>query len=349
MAEPANPAASARPFWPVEPQLVEGEVTGWRASLEARAYVATLATLARLPRGFAEGFGAALAPLAKRLDRGHAASARELLHQALVEHAGREVPPAELERLVTVAYRHLFRVALDAERYDRRFGRAEDREGLRARCEVDLSPAAEAVIEALGAAPGSPVPGHWPAGLVPGRGCVLASAHCGDWEMAARISSAVGFRPLYIVSKPPANRPLSRIFQERREATGVRLLPRRGAMQFAKKVVEGGGALGMLLDQRARMRPVFAPFFGRRARCDRSAGVLLRRLDCPVVFVAAYRTGDLRWRFHARDVLLPADIAGQPPETVTALVNRHLEELILAEPEQYFWLHDRYRGAEAEA
>ena len=355
MGEPTASAAPdrgpepPRPYWPVEPQLVEGEVTGWRANLEARAYVGILATLARLPRGFAEGFGAVLAPLAKLVDRGHAASARELLHQALIEHAGREVPPAEIERLVTAAYRHLFRVALDTDRYDRRFGRAEDRDGLRERFDVELSPAAEAVIEAMGAEPGSAVPDHWPAGLVPGRGCVLASAHCGDWEMAARISSAVGFRPLYVVSKPPANQPLSRIFQEQREATGIRLLPRRGAMQFAKKVVEGGGALGMLLDQRARMRPVFAPFFGRRARCDRSAGVLLRRLGCPVVFVAAYRTGDLRWRFHARDVLMPDDIAGQPPETVTSLVNRHLEELILAEPEQYFWLHDRYRGADAEA
>ncbi len=200
----------------------------------------------------------------------------------------------------------------------------------------------------MAAEPGSPVPDHWPAGLVPGRGCVLASGHCGDWEMTARLASAAGFRPLYVVSKPPKNLPLSRIFQERREQTGIRLLPRRGAMQFAARVVDGGGTLGMLLDQRAKKRPVFAPFFGRRARCDRSAGVLLKRLRCPIVFVAAYRTGDLRWRFEAPSVILPGDLAGSSIEDTTALVNGHLERLILAEPSQVFWLHDRYRGGDLE-
>lgn len=352
MADPAACASSVRgpepprPFWPVDHQPVEGNRDGWRARLEARAYVAALAVLARLPRGLAEAFGAAVTPLAKRLDRAHAEAARGYLRQALVAHAGRELDDRALERHVDTAYRHLFRIALDAHRFDLRHGTGEHREVLLERTEVHLSDRARAVVECLAADPGTPAPSHWPAGLVPGRGCVLASGHCGDWEMAARLASAVGFRPLYVVSKPPANRPLSHIFQARREAHGMRLLPRRGAMQFAARVVEGGGALGMLLDQRARKRPVFAPLFGRRARCDRSAGVLLRRLACPIVFVAAYRTGDLRWRFEAPSVLLPDELAGSPPERTAALVNGHLERLLLAEPEQVLWLHERYRGGD---
>ena len=105
----------------------------------------------------------------------------------------------------------------------------------------------------------------------------------------------------------------------------------------------------MLLDQRARTRPVMAPFFGRNARCDRSAGVLLRRLRCPVVFVAAYKTPkDLRWRFRAHEVLLPDDVAGKSAEEICTAVNQKLEAMILEESDQYFWLHDRYRGAQAE-
>ena len=343
-----DPGDPPRPFWPVEHQPVLGKRDGFGARLETHAYLGAMALLARLPRGLTEAVSAALVPLAKRLDRGHAQGAREYLRQALVEHAGQDLSEAELERMVGQAYRHLFRVALDGERFDRRFGRGENRDALLARTEVALSERAAAVVEGMAADPGSSARAHWPDGLVPGRGCVLVSAHCGDWEMTARAASAAGFRPLYAISRPPKNRPLSRVFQQRREEAGMRLLPRRGAMRYAAQVVEGGGALGMLLDQRAKTKPVFAPLFGRRARCDRSAGVLLRRLACPIVFIAAYRTGDLRWRFEAPSVLMPDDLAGSPPERTAALVNEHLERLILAEPDQVFWLHDRYRGGDAE-
>jgi KDO2-lipid IV(A) lauroyltransferase len=125
----------------------------------------------------------------------------------------------------------------------------------------------------------------------------------------------------------------------------MRLLPRRGAMEFAPAVVRGGGTLAMLLDQRARIKPVLAPFFGRESKCDRSASVLLRRLRAPLVFAACYRTSDpRRYRLVVPRVVQPEEVAGKSAEEVAALVNAELEKLILAAPEQYFWLHDRWRG-----
>jgi lauroyl/myristoyl acyltransferase len=136
--------------------------------------------------------------------------------------------------------------------------------------------------------------------------------------------------------------------QHSREARGLRVLPRRGAMQHAPTIIKAGGTLAMLLDQRARTRPVFAPFFGRLARCDRSAGVLLRRLRAPAVIGACYMEGPWRWRVHFHDVLHPRDLAGKSPEEIATTINTVLERLIRAAPEQYFWLHDRYREAEPE-
>ncbi len=116
-------------------------------------------------------------------------------------------------------------------------------------------------------------------------------------------------------------------------------------MKDAPAVVRAGGTLGLILDQRARTRPILAPFFGRPARCDRSAAVLLKRLRAPIVFAACYKTGvPWRWRLVAPEVLWPEDLAGKSVEEITGAVNRGLEKLILAAPEQYFWLHDRYRG-----
>ncbi|MCP5023312.1 MAG: lysophospholipid acyltransferase family protein [bacterium] len=303
--------------WPVEYQAVHGTRNSLMAHVENFAWRITLGCLSRLPRPMLNAFGFCFAPLAKVLDRRHANSARAFLRQAF----GEDIEPRELERRVTQAYRHLLEVAVTPARCEVRGVRG--RQALLSRTEVTLSDEVRKVMEA--------------------GGLIVVSGHIGDWEMAASISSAVGFRPFYAISKPPRNRPMSIDAQRQREAREVRLLPRRGAMTFAPKVITGGGTLGMLLDQRARKKPVLAPYFGRLARSDRSAGVLLRRLKSPVVFLAVYRTGDLRWRLDADRVLFPSDIVGKSPEEVAALINVELERQVLEAPDQYFWLHDRYR------
>jgi KDO2-lipid IV(A) lauroyltransferase len=174
---------------------------------------------------------------------------------------------------------------------------------------------------------------------------VLVSGHIGDWETGAALLNWAGFGPLYVISKPPKNRWLALHAQRVRESRNMRLLPRRGAMEFAPAVVRGGGTLAMLLDQRARWKPVRAPFFGREATCDRTASVLLRRLRAPLVFAACYRTErPAHYRLVVPRVVQAAEVAHLGPEEVAALVNRELEQLILRAPEQYFWLHDRWRS-----
>ena len=319
-----NPVAPEE-VWPVDQQVVRGDQNGPFAKVQYAVYRLAMGFFTRMPKSALYGFGRIFGMLGKRLDHKHAEAARGYLRQALNGHAGMELSDRAIERRVNVAYEHLFRVAVDAGRFDRRHGAECPAERLLDFVDVDVTPEAREAI---------------------GKGCIVVSGHIGDWEMCARIASAVGFRPLYAISKPPSNYPLSVEFQRLRESWGMRLLPRRGAMQFAPKVIQGKATLGMLLDQRARKRPVMVPFFGRDARCDRSAGVLLRRLRCPVVFIAAFKQPeDLRWRFYAGKVIHPEDVAGKSPEQVAGMVNTELEALILQHPEQNFWLHDRYRGA----
>ncbi|MEL6907574.1 MAG: hypothetical protein AAFP22_19355, partial [Planctomycetota bacterium] len=91
------------------------------------------------------------------------------------------------------------------------------------------------------------------------------------------------------------------------------------------------------------------------AGCDRSAGVLIRRVGAPLVFYGCYSSpgGDplSDWRFELRfpRVIRPEELAGKDPVAIATLVNRELEGLILHRPDEVFWLHDRYRGAEAKA
>jgi KDO2-lipid IV(A) lauroyltransferase len=95
------------------------------------------------------------------------------------------------------------------------------------------------------------------------------------------------------------------------------------------------------------VKPVLAPFFGRTARCDRSAGVLIRRVARPLLFGACYRLPgpSLRFRLELGPVLEPGALRDLSAEALAARINAEFERMIAAQPEQYFWLHDRYRDA----
>jgi KDO2-lipid IV(A) lauroyltransferase len=162
-------------------------------------------------------------------------------------------------------------------------------------------------------------------------------------------------RPCYAVGKAPRNDFVAQHVRRLREAQGMRLVPRNGAMQVVPAALRAGCAAGLLLDHRPRQKPVYAPYFGRLAACDRSAGVLLRRVDAPIVFYGCYGLAEVdasaHWRFELRFTRLvrPEELHGLEPEAISALVNAELEALVRHRPDQYFWLHDRYRGAPAHA
>jgi KDO2-lipid IV(A) lauroyltransferase len=316
---PSSLPPGLRSDWPAPRRAVLGTRGGILAQLECAVARAALSLLSLLPLWLRAPLVGALARAAKAIDRRRSEAARVFLRQAL----GADMGVRELEGRVLQAWRHLLHVTLDAEALHRHVPLDRIREHL----EVEMCEDARRILESR-------------------RGCIVATAHVGDWETGAAAMPWIGFDPFYVVSKPPKNRPLSVHAQRLREQRGVRLLPRRGAMKDAAAVIRGGGALALMLDQRARKRPVMAPFFGRRARCDRSAAVLLKRLRAPVVFVACYRAArPWRWRIEIPKVFRPEDLEGRSVEAITEQVNRELERLILAAPEQYFWLHDRYRGA----
>lgn len=316
-ATPDRLPAGLSPVWPAPRVGAYGSRDGALAQVEAWAVLGTLGVLSRLPQGLRELVIGSVARLGRRFDTRHSDAAREYVKQAL------QSDDALTEERVLDAWKHLLRVTIDTPA----FVRNVPPERVREHFELDFSPDVERVRRER-------------------RGCILVTAHIGDWEAGSAVMPWIGFDPFYAISRPPKNRPLSIRVQSMREARGVRTLPRRGAMHHAPAVLRAGGTLAMLLDQRARKRPVVAPFFGRAANCDRGAAVLVKRCSAPVVFMACYRLAERwRWRLVCDRVLWPEECRELSVEDLVGVVNRELERMILRAPEQYFWLHDRYRGA----
>jgi len=313
---PSGLPPTLRQDWPVPWQPVWGPQDGLGSRVTGALALGALGCAARLPQGVVSLLVGALARIAKFVDRRHSESARGFQRQALGD-----MPRAEMEGRVLQAYRHFLRVSIDMARFER----CVPPENTLEHFDIEWSEDARKVCESEG-------------------GCILLSCHQGSWEAAFSAVRWMGFDPAYGVAKPPQNRLLSVALQRQREARGVRVLARRGARRDAKKVIEAGGVVGMVLDQRARKRPLIAPFFGRPARCDRSAAVLLKRLRVPVVILACYVTErPLYYSLVFDQVLWPDELAEASLEGIVTRINQSFERLILAHPEQYFWLHDRFK------
>lgn len=311
--------AGLRQDWPAPRVGAYGRRNGWRAHLEAWLALGAMGVLKRVGPGPRRAFVTLCAALASRMARERNAYSRVYIRQAL---GG---TPAETERRLRQAWRHFLSVAIDSMSYSRSI----DPRRLGEHFAIELCPEAQAVIAER-------------------RGALVISAHVGDWEASLVALPWIGLDPTYVITKPPLNRPLSIALQREREGRGIRVLPRRGAMKHAPAIVRAGGTIAMLLDQRARKRPVIAPFFGRPARCDRSAAVLVKRLKAPILFFHCLRDpGELRFRLVCDRVLRPEECARTSVEELVQVVNAELERMILRTPEQYLWLHDRYRGAPA--
>jgi Kdo2-lipid IVA lauroyltransferase/acyltransferase len=312
-------ALEAGESWPVEWEPVEGDRDGPIARLETLCLRAVLPSIARLPWGAQRAVVRSFARLAKTVDRRHTHEARVFIEAAF----GTGIQRARREQLVLDAYETLILNAVEGADFDRVVPAERRKQHFSAQATGDLRRV-----------------------LDEGTGALMLTAHIGAWEYLPMVMADLGFRPIYAVSRPPRNRPLSHYIQRVRESRGFRLLARHGAAATIPKVIAAGGYVGLLVDQRARRKTIVAPFFGRPAHCERAVAIFARRLGVPVVFMACYRTHE-RWQYHVEFpcVLWPDELARRSPEEITARINVELERMIRAHPEQYFWLHDRYRAA----
>ncbi len=314
-------APFANGAWPVPWRPVWGTEDRWLDRLANHSLGSLLALTSRLPEPLLEPLLSAAARFAFVADRRRRRAAHAFLRAALGE-----LERSDLDRRARQSWRHLLRVVVDSGRFQRRVPLERTPEHFDVRMTEDTR---RVVAER--------------------RGCVLVTGHLGDWEAGMAIAPWIGFHPVHAVTRPPKNRALSRAIQEERERRGIRVLHRKGAMREAPRILKAGGAIALLLDHRTSGRSFLAPFFGRLARCDRSAGVLLQRHRVPVVTCACL-LGDepLTYRVEFPEVLWPEDWAGADLPDIVARLNRALERMILAHPEQYFWLHDRYKDTPEE-
>jgi KDO2-lipid IV(A) lauroyltransferase len=182
---------------------------------------------------------------------------------------------------------------------------------------------------------------HLEAAAAQGRGVLLLTAHLGNWELLPPAHARTGLS-LSIVVRPLDLPLLDRIAERYRQGGRVELIAKRHALRSIVEALRRGRMVGVLLDQNAaRSEGVFAPLFGIPASTSKGLAVISLRTGAPVVptFIRRIAGGRHRVEFEPQ-VAPPPD---QDVAAFTASFNRSIEQAIRRAPEQWFWMHERWR------
>jgi KDO2-lipid IV(A) lauroyltransferase len=175
-------------------------------------------------------------------------------------------------------------------------------------------------------------------GLELGKGVIILTGHYGNWERLAQWLTLSGYKLAVVVRD--ANGELNDDVLRLRQAAGVEVISRGNAARGILTRLKRNEVAGILPDQNAG--DAFIPFFGKPAGTVLGPAVLSLRSGASPVPVYCYRTGPGKYHVVA---LPPIPVEGRTPEEIMVDVNASLESVIRLHPEQYLWIHDRYKSA----
>jgi KDO2-lipid IV(A) lauroyltransferase len=180
------------------------------------------------------------------------------------------------------------------------------------------------------------------------RPLVVVTAHLGNFEMSGYIAGLLGL-PTITIARDLDNVYLDRFLRRFRETTGQRIFSSKGTAELAQAVLESGGTLALLGDHHGGPKGCWVDFFGRPASCHKSVALfpLVNRL--PLAVLVTTRV-DRMLHFDMRCVSVwdpdrSCDAALQTVPELTQWYTYWIESAVKQAPDQYWWLHRRWKAS----
>lgn len=179
-----------------------------------------------------------------------------------------------------------------------------------------------------------------------GKPVIMLTGHLGNWEVLGYLLATLGYE-VDAIARPIDNPLINDWLLGIRERQGMRIITKFDATERMLGVLDRGGALAFIADQNAGDKGLFVPFFGRLASTYKSIGLLAMTQEVPIVCGYAHRIGPgFRFEVGTTDIIYPADWADQPDPLyyITARYSRAIETMVRMRPEQYLWMHRRWKS-----
>lgn len=241
------------------------------------------------------------------------------LHQALGEERSAE----EIVRLAKASYRSLAQSIVEFSKLN-----VLSREEIVSRVKIE---GAEHVREAI----------------AQGHGVIYLSSHLGNWEWMNAAHAAFGF-PTYAVARPLDNPYLDRFVNRLRIRFGSHVISSKspGVIREILKALHRGEGVGFLMDQSVvGDRGVFVDFFGKPAYTHKVVALMAQRTGAPVIpmFMTRREEGRHRLVYEKPLELMTTGNRDQDVLANTQRMTKTIEDWVRAHPEQWLWMHDRWK------
>lgn len=176
-----------------------------------------------------------------------------------------------------------------------------------------------------------------------GRGVLLLAAHYDNWEWLGRGIAMEGL-PVTVIVRGNNDPKLEWLINETRAAHGLTVVDRKD-VRGALRALRRGEVVGVLPDQNQLANPVFVEFFGRPAATAPGPYEFAARTGALVVHGTARRAADDSHDAWITPAALPQS-TGDPREDARSFMQvaaTELERRIREQPEQWLWIHKRWR------
>jgi len=178
-----------------------------------------------------------------------------------------------------------------------------------------------------------------------GRGVIYLTGHCGNWELMALFQAVKGY-PLSIVARPIDNPYLNKKVVEIRTRYGNSIIEKKRAMRGILRCLKEEGTVGVLLDQNVtRKEGVFVDFFGEPACTNKGLALIAQKTGTPVLPAFIHYLGGGRHKIVVGEEI-GLDNGGDPERDIisnTQRFTRIIEDHIRKYPEEWLWLHRRWK------
>jgi KDO2-lipid IV(A) lauroyltransferase len=233
-----------------------------------------------------------------------------------------EKSSAEREQIALAMWRHLFLMIMEIAHGPRKLHRTNCRN-------YSSSPQMKEVL----------------ALLIDKRPTVMISGHLGNFEIGGFQLALHGF-PTHTIARPLDNPYLDKFVNRFRGSTGQHMLPKEGSSRAIALLLEQGGTLVLLGDQYAGNGACWVDFFGKPASTHKAVALFTLSGGAPTVVTAALRKSPFHVEMDVAEITDPLadDFELGTVPLLTAWYTKCLEDLICQTPEQYWWVHRRWKG-----
>jgi len=270
-----------------------------------------------LPFPLAVRFGGFLGSLAYKIDKRHQGITRDNLRSSF-----KDKPPEEIERIALAVFRNFGYSIIEFIRSGR-YGKKPLEHFFDIRNYESYQRA-----------------------LDKKRGLLLLTGHCGSWELLA-MAQSIRKPPIGIVARPLDNPYLEGAVSGVRTRYGNYLIGKSGGMKDILRALSQNSAVGILLDQNVTAREgVFVDFFGRPACTNKGLALIAARTKSPVVPAFIRRVGIDRHVIHIGEEIPLIETGDKEADIIanTQAYTRAIEDFIREYPDQWFWMHRRWKS-----